>query len=144
MNPRYIPDTWRKLVAIRAFLLYEYCLIHDSDNIHSCQIDHIISLKHNGIHHPDNLAYCCIFCNRYKGTDVGTIINGSFTEFYNPRKDRWNNHFRLKGALILPKTDVGMATVSILRLNEDNRVFERELLIDEGRYPHANAAPIFK
>ena len=140
MNDKYIPDAWRKLVADRAYHLCEYCLIHEEDTILTCPIDHIVSLKHGGLHHPDNLAYSCVFCNRNKGADVGTFLSTNrIVRFFNPRLEKWQSHFRLDEALILPKTDIGEATVKILGFNEVDRIIERMELIAEGRYPHANA-----
>lgn len=140
MNDRYIPNAWRKLIAKRALFLCEYCLIHEEDTILTCPIDHIKSIKHGGPHHPDNLAFTCVYCNRNKGTDVGTFISGNqFIRFFNPRTDIWSQHFELDGALLLPKTEIGEATVKILRFNEVDRLIERQDLIDENRYPHPNA-----
>jgi len=140
MTMRYIPDTWRKLVAERAFFLCEYCLVHEDDTILTCPIDHVIPLKHGGLHLPENLAYSCVYCNRFKGTDIGTFLFSShFTRFFNPRTDAWKSHFVLDGALFLPKTAIGEATIKILKINEVERVIERQELIEEGRYPHVNA-----
>jgi hypothetical protein len=84
----------------------------------------------------ENLALACIFCNRQKGSDVGTILaDGSFSRFFNPRTDSWAAHFRLAGAVIEPLTPVGEATARILRFNDAERVGERDELIARGRYP---------
>lgn len=140
MNTRYIPDTWRNLVAERAFFLCEYCLVHEEDTILTCPIDHEIPLKHGGLHQPENLAYSCVYCNRFKGTDIGTFLTSNqFTRFYNPRTDIWKTHFVLDGALILPRTAIGEATIKMLKINEVDRIIERQELIEEGLYPHFNA-----
>ncbi|MEA2085071.1 MAG: HNH endonuclease [Thermodesulfobacteriota bacterium] len=87
----------RQLVAERAGRRCEYCLIHEDDTFLGCEVDHIISKKHGGSNEPENLAYACLFCNRHKGTDIGSIHpnTGKLTRFYNPRKDRWGKHFQL-------------------------------------------------
>jgi hypothetical protein len=54
--------------------------------------------------------------------------------FFNPRKDRWFDHFRLAGAIIVPLTDEGEVTAKLPRLNLDKRVVERRLLVAIGRY----------
>lgn len=97
------------LVATRSERLCEYCLIHEDDTFFGCEVDHIISLKHGGPTEEDNLAFACLFCDRHKGTDVGSILaeSGDFIRFFNPRQDRWSHHFRLDGALIKPVTDIG-------------------------------------
>jgi len=59
----YISADLRLLVAARAALLCEYCLIHEEDTYLGCQIDHVISEKHRGATVAENLAYACTFCN---------------------------------------------------------------------------------
>jgi hypothetical protein len=56
---------------------------------------------------------------------------------FNPRADRWAHHFRLAedGVTILPLTDLGEATVRILRFNDGDRLLEREALRAADGYP---------
>lgn len=54
---------------------------------------------------------------------------------FHPRRQRWEDHFILRGALIEPITPEGTATVRLLKLNIDKRVVERQLLAAMGRYP---------
>lgn len=88
----YLSVKTRQLVAQRAELRCEYCLIHEDDTFFGCEIDHIVSKKHGGNNDPENLAYACLFCNRHKGTDVGSIhpSTGELIRFFNPRKDHWD------------------------------------------------------
>ncbi len=145
MNRRYISEQLRRLVANRANNLCEYCLIHEDDTFFSCQVDHIISLKHGGKTKAENLAYACAFCNRNKGSDVGSILsNDNFVRFYNPRTDKWSDHFQLEGTIIKPMTDVGEATANILDFNNIDRIIERQTLIDLGRYPHPSVVEYTK
>lgn len=141
---RYIDAGLREKVAERALNLCEYCLIHEDDTYVGCQIDHIISLKHGGKTDEDNLAYSCSFCNRHKGSDIGTVLSGSneFIRFFNPRTDRWADHFRLEGCVITPLSKIGEATCRILLFNSAERVIEREALIDVCRYPVLAASEI--
>ena len=135
-----ISDALRPLVRSRADLLCEYCLTYEDDCLFILQIDHIISVKHGGATELENLALACIFCNRQKGSDVGTILaSGSFTRFFNPRTDSWAAHFRLAGPMIEPMTPVGEATARILRFNDPARLLEREEWIARGRYPALQA-----
>jgi hypothetical protein len=112
-------------------------LIHEEDTFLGCQVDHVISEKHGGLTTSENLAFACTFCNRAKGSDIGSVSNetGKFTRFFNPRSDEWADHFRLVGVLIEPKTALGEVTARILGFNEADRLSERELLRDAGRYP---------
>ncbi len=107
MSVTYVSAKLRRLVIRRAESLCEYCLIHEADSYFGCEVDHIVSEKHGGETSEENLALSCFFCNRSKGSDLGSIspTTGELTRFFNPRIDRWSDHFALAGALIVPKTD---------------------------------------
>ena len=127
----------RKLVAERAGYRCEYCLLHEDDAYFSHQLDHIISRKHGGRSEPENLAYACFRCNAWKGTDIGSIDarTGRMIPLFHPRRDRWNDHFELRGFVIEPLTIQGEVTARLLKLNLDRRVAERQLLAAVGRFP---------
>jgi len=95
-----------------------------------CEVDHNISRKHGGTTEFSNLALSCARCNRAKGTDVGSVRPGSgeFIRLYNPRRDRWDEHFRIDGARIIGLTPIGQATVGLLQFNQDERLLERMFL----------------
>ncbi len=133
----YISEHLRTLVANRAGRLCEYCLIHEDDTFFGCEVDHIISLKHGGLTEVDNLAYACFFCNRQKGSDIGSVLLpcDEFLRFFDPRRDDWAQHFRLEGAIIKPLTGVGEVTVRILGFNAAERILERKVLLAANRYP---------
>ena len=128
----YISVKLRKTVAERANFCCEYCLIPERLSFFTYQIEHIISLKHKGDSTFENLAFSCPICNRYKGSDLGTNVNSPpiLTRFYNPRIDKWNDHFKLKqNGQIVPKSDIGEATIKIFQLNYDDAVLQRQKLI---------------
>ena len=134
---RYISENLRELVAIRANHRCEYCRIHKDDLFFVYQIDHIISLKHDGITKANNLAYACSLCNQNKGTDLATYLSGSMrlVRLFNPRKDKWFEHFEIDNGEILPKTRIAAATIKVLDLNNIDRVILRQSLTIIGRYP---------
>ena len=136
----YISVKTRQFVAQRAESRCEYCLIHEDDTFFGCEIDHIISKKHGGNNDPANLAYSCLFCNRHKGTDVGSIhpTTGKLIRFFNPRKDHWDKHFQLNGVTIESLSDIGDITIRLFALNAQERLLERETLLSIGAYPSAN------
>jgi len=138
MERPYINQELRRRVAARAEYVCEYCLMHEQDTAFGCAIDHVISLKHGGSSDANNLAYACVFCNRSKGSDIGSIIwqTREFTRFYNPRSDRWSEHFRLQDATLEPLSTVGEVTARILGFNHSDRLLERQLLINRNKYPH--------
>ena len=137
----YVSAHLRRLVISRVERLCEYCLIHAEDTVFGCQVDHIISHKHGGLTEDSNLAYACVFCNRYKGTDVGSINSnsGEFSRFFNPRIEQWSDHFSLDGVRIEGVTEIGVVTARVLRFNETSRLLERQALQIVQRFPSSAA-----
>lgn len=133
----YISPEIRQIVASRANFVCEYCLIAEADAYFRFQIEHIISRKHGGSSEPENLALACVFCNRYKGSDIASLIpeTNKLIRFYNPRVDRWREHFRLDDISIEPLTEIGEATIRILQINHADQLLERQVLSRRGRYP---------
>ena len=139
MSSTYIPAELRRLVVERAESTCEYCLIAEADTFFGCEVDHIVSEKHGGATKEGNLALACLMCNRKKGSDVGSVVPGSgrFVRFFNPRLDRWGEHFAFDedDFAITPISDVGTVTEQILRFNDAERKLERKALYEVGRYP---------
>jgi hypothetical protein len=134
----YIPAALRQLVTERAEGHCEYCRFPDDAAFLSFEVDHIISEKHGGATAAENLALACVFCNSFKGTDLGSLDpkTGQLTPFFNPRTQTWTDHFAVEAeGQLKPLTPEGRVTVAILRMNEPERVVERQLLIEVGRYP---------
>jgi hypothetical protein len=141
MPRTYISVQLRQLVIKRADRICEYCLVSASDRSSGCQVDHIISVKHGGDSTAENLCYACLFCNLQKGTDLGSINwrSGELVRFFNPRRDSWREHFQLDGAIIRSSTDIGEVTARILDFNDEDRILERQILIENNRYPSTAA-----
>ena len=119
MSKTYVSVALRRLVRIRAKSLCEYCLVREEDTYFGCQVDHIISEKHGGPTLENNLAYACSYCNRNKGSDIGSIVRETqqFCRFFNPRLDQWTDHFSLDGIRIATLTSIGEVTARILDFN---------------------------
>ena len=123
----YISPATKKKVAQRAGYVCEYCLLPESDSYHRYEVDHIISLKHDGPSDSSNLVYACIDCNRSKGSDLASIdwSTKQIVRFFNPRIDAWSDHFPVAGGQIEPKTVIGKVTAKIFKFNEGERPDER-------------------
>jgi hypothetical protein len=95
------------------------------------EVDHVIAEKHGGQTDETNLALACTICNKYKGSDLTSIdpSNGEIVRLYQPRHDRWCDHFQLKEGKIQPLTGIGRATVRLLQMNRSERVAERRMLL---------------
>jgi hypothetical protein len=127
----------RLLVTRRAGQRCEYCLLPEAVSLHRHEPDHIVPRQHGGESVVDNLALACLRCNRHKGPNVGSFdpLTGQLTPFFNPRQQRWAEHFRLEQGEINPLTPEGRVTVRFLRLNDADRVAERQALQNAGLYP---------
>lgn len=125
----------RQIVASRANFICEYCLIAEADAYFRFQVKHIVSRKHGGSSELENLALACVFCNRYKGSDIASLTpeTNRLNRFYNPRVDRWRKHFRLNGVFIESLTEIGETTIRILQMNHDDRISECQVLSRRGR-----------
>lgn len=124
---RYIPDVIKRSVAQRAEYLCEYCLLPNDLSYIPHQIDHVISLKHGGGNETENLAYACFSCNNNKGSDVGTVLlpEKEFVRLYNPRIDKWTDHFQIENGIFISLTAIGAATIKVLDLNNVDKIIER-------------------
>jgi hypothetical protein len=76
------------------------------------------------------LALACHRCNLRKGPNLTGIdpITGEIVPLFDPRRDRWLDHFRFRGPVIEGVTAVGRATIKVLSMNDARRIERRELL----------------
>lgn len=126
----------RNLVNKRAHDCCEYCLLPQIAVFHKHEPDHIVPSQHGGATEANNLALSCMRCNRYKGPNVGSIDpqTKELVPFFNPRTQVWKKHFELNGAVIEPLTAEARVTIKILRINDESRILEREMLLEAGLY----------
>lgn len=128
----------RNEVRARAGNRCEYCRIHQDDfPFFVFPIDHIIDRQHRGETVLENLALSCPACNAHKGPNIAGIdpLSNQLTPLFNPRSDRWSEHFEWTGAFLAGMTDVGRSTVDVLAINHPDNLLLREALIDEGVFP---------
>lgn len=132
----YVPVTLRRLVRERAQYRCEYCLIHEDDSLFAHEIDHVIAVKHGGQTAAENLCYGCYVCNRSKGSDLSSIDpqTNLKTFLFDPRHDRWHDHFEIVDGRIEGKTPAGRTTAALLEFNIPQRIEARSALIAAGRY----------
>jgi hypothetical protein len=66
---------------------------------------------------------------------------GALTRLFNPRTDRWSDHFSISGdgSIIETLTAIGAVTAHVLQLNHDERQIERAALRVSGCYPSPEA-----
>ncbi len=118
----------RMLVRQRAGDQCEYCgLAQAQSPVAKFQIEHIIPRKHGGGDDLANLALACIDCNLHKGANLTGIDpeTGSIAAIFNPRNQRWADHFVWKGVFLFGKTAIGRTTIRVLEINAEDRVQTR-------------------
>jgi 5-methylcytosine-specific restriction endonuclease McrA len=90
----------------------------------------------------DNLALACPGCNahKYTRTEAPDPVDGAVVPLYNPRKQRWRDHFRWNEDFtrIVGLTPTGRATVSALQMNRPGVVNMRRALFAIGWHPPAD------
>lgn len=133
----YVPVKLRELVIERAKGCCEYCRVNQDYSDVAFHIEHIIAVVHGGKTIDANLALSCLRCNLYKGTNIAAAdpMTDEPTFLFHPRRHNWEEHFQLNGAVIEALTAEGRATIFVLRLNDQERLAERELLLSFRRYP---------
>jgi len=125
----------QQLVWQRAGDRCEYCQFPADVALLPFQIDHIIAEKHGGATVAGNLALSCERCNSHKGPNIAGYLQGKHVPLFNPRTDRWSEHFEWNGPYLVGKTNVGKVTIDVLGINLPYRVALRAALIEEGILP---------
>jgi hypothetical protein len=100
------------------------------------EVDHVIARKHGGPTASGNLALSCFPCNAFKGSNIAgrDARTRKLAPLFNPRRHKWERHFRWRGATLIGRTAIGRVTVAVLNINDPLRVEHREWLIGEGLF----------
>jgi HNH endonuclease len=131
----------RQLVRERAGNRCEYCrLSQQAGATIRFHIEHIRPRQHGGSDDPENLALACPACNWRKGPNMSAVDpeTDRLTPLYNPRSARWSKHFEMVDAEIVGLTDVGRATLKLLRMNDPEYVEVRRELNSRGELDVGN------
>ncbi|MCA0456787.1 MAG: HNH endonuclease [Chloroflexi bacterium] len=129
-----IPKRLRQQVRLNAGGRCEYCRRPDYQTAYGHTIDHIVPLKHGGLTILENLVYACLFCNQHKGTDVAVydLETGLLTPLFNPRTQKWDEHFSVEEVFIVPTTVIGRVSLRLLQMNAPKQVEARAELMAAG------------
>jgi hypothetical protein len=120
----------RDLVRQRAGDRCEYCRLPQEFSELHFHIEHVTPRQHGGTEAPENLALACPDCNFAKGPNIAVLKTGGrrIVRLFNPRRDRWTQHFRFDGARVVGKTPIGRGSVALLRMNDEERLRIRSWL----------------
>ena len=124
----------RAIVRERAGDRCEYCRIPQSSTCLRHTLDHIRARKHRGSTDVENLCWSCAQCNAAKGPNVAghDPATDELVPLFNPRSDRWDDHFGWNGSVLAGRTPVARTTIDVLRINDANRLAHRALLMQAG------------
>lgn len=122
----------RRAVEARANGLCEYCHCVRRFVPQPFNVEHIIPVVRGGKTEIKNLAWACAGCNycKYDKVDGVDPLTGRTVRLFNPRRQRWSNHFgwNENGTLMVGLTSTGRATIKALQLNREELVNLREVL----------------
>src|SRR6266446_2474413 len=120
-----ISASTREAVRRRAGDRCEYCRLPQAAEPDArFHIEHIIARQHGGADDEANLALACHRCNRHKGPNLSGIdpLNSRVVLLFHPRRENWEEHFRLERLEIIGLTATGRTTVAVLQMNAPVRV----------------------
>ena len=114
-----IPASLRRFVIARAAGRCEYCGLAQAGQEATFHVDHVVPVAAGGLTVAENLALACVSRSLRKASRQTAVDSDTLQEarLFDPRHDRWTEHFRWAGVHIIGLTPTGRATVQALRLN---------------------------
>ncbi len=111
----------RKKVFERAKGLCEYCFLPEEYSVSVFELEHINPVSNGGKTILKNLALSCSGCNKHKSHRISAIDSetGETILFFNPRQDKWSEHFIWSEDFteIIALTAKARVTIKSLKLN---------------------------
>lgn len=126
----YLPIELRRLLEIADDHQCAYCQTTQANTGQPMVLDHIKPEAKGGKTAFDNLCFACRRCNEFKGstTHHQDPVTEEIVPLFNPRQQKWSEHFAWdgQGIHLIGLSPVGR--VSIIALNMNN-----ELIVDSRR-----------
>ena len=132
-----IPAALRDEVVLRAGNRCEYCGLSQAGQEAVFHIDHVVPRVADGPTELSNLALACVSCSlrKWARRSAPDPATGEEVPLFSPRSQLWREHFRWEGAVVVPLTPTGRATVAALAMNRPLAVAIRLEEADRGRHP---------
>ena len=127
-------------VAARARDRCEYCGLPQEAEVMDLTVDHVIPRAAEGATELSNLALACLACNarKWKLTHSTDSLTGRTVPLFDPRRQRWQDHFRWIEAdptRIDGRTATGRATIELLQMNSRRALQIRRWLMIVALHP---------
>lgn len=136
-----VSEELRALVVERARDRCEYCLSPATYATQRFSVEHVLPRAKGGQNAFENLALACQGCNnhKYNRTEAPDPVSGQLAPLFNPRRDRWSEHFAWSAdtLMVVGLSSIGRATIAMLALNRAGVVNLRRLLLGVGEHPPA-------
>ncbi len=132
-----IPDALREQVALRAGNRCEYCGLSQAGQEAAFHVDHVVPRVAGGPTALDNLALACVSCSlrKWARRTAPDPATGEEVPLFSPRFQVWGDHFQWDGAVVVPLTPTGRATVAALAMNRALALAIRLEEAERGRHP---------
>ena len=132
-----IPRTLAEVVTLRAANRCEYCRLSQLGQEATFHIDHVVPQAAGGPTEADNLALACVSCSLRKWARQTAPDPDSLAEvpLFNPRTQRWTDHFRWDGPRVVGLNPTGRATAFTLAMHRPAILAIRIDEADRGRHP---------
>jgi hypothetical protein len=130
-------DEALRLVEDRAGGRCEYCRMHQALQGATFHLEHIVPSSRGGVSEPNNLAWACPSCNLHKSDRIDALDpeSNALVLLFNPRVQRWDEHFRWETYQIEGRTTIGRAAIHLLNLNHPRRQLIRQAEEMFGLFP---------
>jgi hypothetical protein len=114
----------RRQVETRAANRCEYCGMHQSLQGGQFHVEHICPTARGGTSELDNFALAYPGCNLRKADRMPAYDDqtGANVRLFNPRVDKWHEHFQFVAYGIVGQTSIGRAAVALLDMNHPRRI----------------------
>jgi hypothetical protein len=134
-----IPAVLRDEVVLRAGDRCEYCGLSQAGQEAAFHVDHVVPRVAGGPTELSNLALACVSCSlrKWARRSAPDPATGEEAPLFSPRDQAWEDHFRWEGAVVVPLTATGRATVAALAMNRPLAVAIRLEEAERGRHPPA-------
>lgn len=135
----YIPVSLRTQIQETDRRRCCYCLTAEENSGIAMAFDHIHPRSKRGETSFENVCLACRSCNEYKSdiTEAQDPLTGEIVPLFNPRIQKWNNHFcwSADSTRVEGKTAIGRVRVIVLQMNNSAIVAARRRWASAGWHP---------